>query len=731
LSFRFENITIDFSVGDSIALALLRAGFHPSGGGCLCLAGDCPHCLATVDGIPYVRSCRVTARSGMEVTAQAPGASPPLPVTAVPIPPASRRRCDVVVIGQGRSGKAAAESARALGRQVITIDSAQGQEAVGIYAGPLVVVRSPDGLEEIHAHEVVIATGALEEQPVCPGNELAGIVTTRAASQLAAAGVDLGQVVAVGRAPDGVSATAVEGRPVRFEGTTRVAAVVVRGPDGRESRHRADTVVVGLGLFPRDVLARMGPGSNVTTVGAAAATTAMADLPPSPESGVVCPCSAVEVSDLESVWERGFTEMELLKRATLAGTGACQGAVCLPHMLAFLAARADAVAAPFTARPVARPITMAEAAAGAYLTAVRRTALHDEHLEAGALMDRFGGWWRPWHYGDPDAEYRAVRTAVSVGDVGTLGKILVSGPDAVELLERVYPTHIDDLRPGRSRYVLLLNERGHVIDDGMVFRQTDTRFLLTFTSAGAGYAEMWLRDWAETFDLDVHILDRTVSWGAINVTGPLADQLLSRAGLDSPPRYLAHGEHAVAGVPCKIFRLSFTGEISFELHHQADRSVELWRALLRLGADLSIRPHGLKALFALRLDKGHVIVGMDTEFDSTPRRLGMEWAVKMDKADFIGRHSLTRTNRLPLDKKLVGLTMEGEPAEEGAILTLDGRFNGYVTSSNWSSALDGAVMLGWIRPVAGTWPDRLECAGRIATVAPIPFYDPEGRRARA
>jgi len=159
--------------------------------------------------------------------------------------------------------------------------------------------------------------------------------------------------------------------------------------------------------------------------------------------------------------------------------------------------------------------------------------------------------------------------------------------------------------------------------------------------------------------------------------------------------------------------------------------VELWRALLRLGADLSIRPHGLKALFALRLDKGHVIVGMDTEFDSTPRRLGMEWAVKMDKADFIGRHSLTRTDRLPLDKKLVGLTMEGEAPEEGAILTLDGRFNGYVTSSNWSSALDGAVMLGWIRPVAGTWPDRLECAGRIATVAPIPFYDPEGRRARA
>lgn len=346
-------------------------------------------------------------------------------------------------------------------------------------------------------------------------------------------------------------------------------------------------------------------------------------------------------------------------------------------------------------------------------------------------MDRFGGWWRPWHYGDAGAEYQAVRTGVSVGDVGTLGKLLVSGPDAVDLLERVYPTHIADLPPGRSRYVLLLNERGHVIDDGMVCRQTDTRFLLTFTSAGAGHAERWLRDWVETWGLRVHILDRTAGWGAINVTGPLASELLTRAGLSSPPRYLAHGDYTVAGVPCKVIRLSFTGESSFELHHQADRSAELWRELLRLGADLSIRPHGLKALFALRLDKGHVIVGMDTEFDSTPRRLGMEWAVKMDKPDFIGRHSLTRTDRLPIDKKLVGLTMAGEAPDEGAMLSFEGRLNGYVTSSNWSAAVGRAVMLGWIRPQAGTWPERFECNGRIATVVPLPFYDPEGGRARA
>ena len=120
------------------------------------------------------------------------------------------------------------------------------------------------------------------------------------------------------------------------------------------------------------------------------------------------------------------------------------------------------------------------------------------------------------------AEYWAVREAVSIGDVSTLGKLIVSGPDVVELLERLYPCHVADIRPGRSRYALLLNERGHVIDDGMICRESETRFVLTFTSGGAANAEMWLRDWIETWGLRVQVLDRTMSLAAINVTGPLA-----------------------------------------------------------------------------------------------------------------------------------------------------------------------------------------------------------------
>jgi sarcosine oxidase subunit alpha len=345
-------------------------------------------------------------------------------------------------------------------------------------------------------------------------------------------------------------------------------------------------------------------------------------------------------------------------------------------------------------------------------------------------MDRFGGWWRPWHYGDAVAEYWAVRTAVSLGDVSTLGKVVVSGPDVVEALERLYPCHVADIKPGRSRYALLLNERGHLMDDGMILRDAEDRFTLSFTSGGAANAEMWFRDWIETWGLRVHVMDRTASLGAINVTGPLASTLLRRAGLADPPRMLGHVRADVAGIPCHVMRLSFTGEASFELHHPIDRSVELWRALSELGADLGIRPHGLQALFGLRLEKGHVIVGMDTELDTTPRRLGMDWAVRMEKPRFIGRAALERTAKLPDERRWFGFEMAGEAPVEGTPIRHRGEIVGNVTGS-WTSPLLGrAVMLGWLRR-GEPWPETVEIDGRAATRVPTPFHDPEGVRARA
>jgi sarcosine oxidase subunit alpha len=229
----------------------------------------------------------------------------------------------------------------------------------------------------------------------------------------------------------------------------------------------------------------------------------------------------------------------------------------------------------------------------------------------------------------------------------------------------------------------------------------------------------------------VRSLNQTTSVGAINVTGPQARELLARAGLTDPPGYMAHSSAEVAGVPCRVFRLSFTGEMSYELHHPADRSVDLWRALLDLGDDLAILPHGMDALLRLRLEKGHILIGQDTDYDSTPRRLDMDWAVDLSKPDFIGRHAVTRTDRLPLDKQLVGLEMEGEAPLEGVSVWLGDVYAGYVTSACWSPVLGKSVMLAWVGLFDGAVPDAVSVEGRTARRVPIPFYDPEGARARA
>jgi glycine cleavage system aminomethyltransferase T len=715
LTLTFAGRELPFADGDTVLDALLRNDVQV--GAPLCTTGDCPNCLATIDGVSYVRTCQTPADAAGDVMLHGPAEAPPLPSPDVaPAAPVTirHRTADVVVIGGGRTGAAAAEQRREAGEEVVVVDTGDGAEAIGVYAGPRVVIRTDGGLESIDCDEVVVATGSVEIQPIVPGSDLPGVVTPRAAARMRTREVDLGVVVDVG--PE----------VVRFEGDGRLQHVVV-SVDGSERRIAADTAVVDLGRYPRDALLRMGAGLAVSGIGS---VTEEATLPRCPESGVVCPCAGVTIGQLDDVWDRGFREMELVKRSTLAGTGTCQGSVCIPYLRAHLAERGPGPQPAFTARPVARQVTMAEAGAGEHLPASPRTALDDLHRELGATMDRIGGWWRPWTYGDSDDEYAAVRSAVSLGDVSTLGKMLLTGPDAEAAVQRLYPTDVTTIRQGRCRYALMLDERGYVFDDGMICRLEDG-FLLTFTTGGATMAEMWVRDWVDSWGFDVRILNQTFMLGAINVTGPAAGPLLERAGATDLPRFLGHATAEVAGVPCTIMRLGFTGEVSYELHHPVGRSVELWQTLMDLGADLDIRPHGLDALTRLRLDKGHILVGQDTDYDSTPRRLDHAWAVSMDSGDFIGRHALTRTDRIPLDRMLVGFTTEGEAPLEGAVIWNDDDYAGYVTSAAWSPTVGKGVALGWLDLVGGELPRRVRIESLEATRVDLPFYDPEGRRSRA
>ena len=694
--------------------ALARAGIHPTGGGILCATGDCASCVVEIGGTAYVRSCQTPASDGLEVQSHPVGVPPSLPpsVAAEVAVTVRNVHADVAVIGEGRSGSQAAAEAREAGHSVVTFDAVRGEEVVGVFPGPMVAVRTPEGMVHAHVERSIVATGSAAVVPVCPGNELRGLLTPQAADTFREADVELGHVVEISEPP------------VRILGAERVSGVELA--DG--SVLECDTLVVDLGRVPRDHVARMSADLEVEVVGSAASAGV---VPACPSAGVVCPCNGTTVDDLHDAWARGFTQMELLKRATLAGTGTCQGSMCTPYLRSFLADQGGEVPDAFTARPVVRQATLDELAAGRQFPAVPRTALHQEHLGLGATMDRLGGWWRPWTYGDTDAECLAVRRAVSLGDVGTLGKFLVAGPDAEAALQRLFPTDVATIRPGRARYVLLLDERGHVLDDGMILREADgERFYVTVTSSGATVAEMWFQDW--TADFDVRWMNVTMSLGAINVTGPRATELLSGVGLTEPLRMLGHRTGTIADVDCRIVRLSFTGEVSYELHHDWSRSVELWRALLDAGADLGIRPHGLEALTRLRLEKGHVIVGQDTDYDTTPRRIAHDWAVNLDKGDFVGRSAVVRTNRIPLDKQLVGLTVDGPPPFEGALLHHDdGEYAGYVTSSGWSTSLGQSVLLAWVLLHNGELPTTVQVEGATAARVPLPFYDPEGDRLRA
>jgi sarcosine oxidase subunit alpha len=245
--------------------------------------------------------------------------------------------------------------------------------------------------------------------------------------------------------------------------------------------------------------------------------------------------------------------------------------------------------------------------------------------------------------------------------------------------------------------------------------------------------EAWLRDWADRWELRAHVIDQTAMLGAINVAGPRARELLERL-TDEPLDatsipYPGHREIDVAGVPCRAIRVGFVGELSFELHHPRSRGVELWDALLRAGADLGIRPHGLDALDVLRLEKGHLYLGQDTLPDDHPAKLGLGWAVAMDKPAFVGRAALERMAAIPLERKLVGLAFDGVP-QRGAPLRLGDRIVGRVTSCARSEALGRAIGLGWLRST--DWgSERLIAGDAAAEVVPTPFYDPEGVRLRA
>jgi sarcosine oxidase subunit alpha len=457
----------------------------------------------------------------------------------------------------------------------------------------------------------------------------------------------------------------------------------------------------------------------------------------------VCLCEDVTEKDVEQAVAEGFDNIETLKRYSTANMGPCQGKMCGQAVIeacARLTGRDVNAVGTTTSRPPVVPVELGVLAADRIHHPVRRTPLHHWHEAAGARWMDAGLWKRPETYGDPLAEVRAVRDAAGLIDVSTLGKIELVGADAVELLERVCLNRWADLKVGRARYEAMCNEDGILFDDGVGGRLGPHHFYLTATTGNAEGVFQWLQLWRATWRLDVTLINQTATNAAVNLAGPRAREVLARlTALELSPAafpYMAVRQAEVAGVPCHLFRIGFVGELGYEVHCPAACAWHLWEALLRAGADFGVRPFGVEAQRILRLEKGHVIIGQDTDALSNPLEAGLEWLVRFDKPFFHGRETLLRLRDMGARSRLVGFHMtEGQQAPpEGCQVVEQGWPAGRVTSARYSPTLRRSLGLAWVPASRSAVGERFfirwNGADVPAVVAAVPFYDPEGARLR-
>ena len=385
-----------------------------------------------------------------------------------------------------------------------------------------------------------------------------------------------------------------------------------------------------------------------------------------------------------------------------------------------------------TARPPWVSVPMG-VLAGRPFEPAKRSAIHGRQREQNATVKWAGDWRRAYDYGEPEAEAVAVHESAGVIDVSTLGKLLVRGPGAGELLDRLYPNRFSNLKPGRIRYGVMTSDAGRIMDDGTICRLDDDSFYVTTTSSGAGAIEEWFGWWLATWDLEARVTDVTQALCAVNLAGPKAREILAGlTDLDTSPEgfaYLDGKQGKVAGVDALLLRIGFVGEVGYEIHFPAAYGEHVWDALVAAGA----RPFGLEPQRILRLQKLHVIVGQDTDSESTPYGAAMPWIVKLDKEqDFIGRWALEHAAEHPAEYALVGFTMaNGHVPTEGAVVLPGGQ----VTSSRHSPQLGKAIGMAWVP--AGQAEDGAEItisdegATYAATVTTSPFFDPEGEVLRS
>ncbi|MFG2746900.1 sarcosine oxidase subunit alpha family protein [Streptomyces sp. PAN_FS17] len=471
----------------------------------------------------------------------------------------------------------------------------------------------------------------------------------------------------------------------------------------------------------------------------------------------------VTVDDLARATGAGLRSVEHTKRYTTAGTANDQGrtsGVLAGGIVAELLGVDVSELGTTTFRPPYVPVSFAALAGrdrGALSDPVRTTALHEWHVAHGALFENVGQWKRPWYYPlageDMETavlrECRATRESVGFMDASTLGKIDVQGPDAAVFLDRLYTNMMSTLKVGMIRYGVMCRPDGMVFDDGTVIRVAQDRFLVTTTTGNAAAVLDWMEEWHQTEwpELKVHCTSVTEQWATVALAGPKSRDVLGAlapelavANDDFP--FMAWRGTTVAGIAARVCRISFSGELAYEINVSPWQALALWEAVYEAGAPYGITPYGTETMHVLRAEKGYPIIGQDTDGTVTPQDLGMSWVVSKKKPDFIGKRSYARADTARPDRKhLVGLLPEdpGTFLPEGTHLIADGvlltppvPMLGHVTSSYRSAALGRTFALALVKGGRDRIGERLfaPVGDRLVpvTVASPVLYDPEGAR---
>ena len=475
----------------------------------------------------------------------------------------------------------------------------------------------------------------------------------------------------------------------------------------------------------------------------------------------------VAVTDIQLAVRENYRSIEHIKRYTALGFGTDQGKLSNVNGFA-IAAEALGKSIPevgtTTYRPAYTPVTfgtLAGAHVGETFEPRRYTAMHASHTTRGAEFENVGQWLRPWYFpksGEDlhaavNRECLAARHGVAIMDASTLGKIDIRGKDAREFLNRIYANAWSQLAPGKCRYGLMLDENGMVMDDGVTACISDTHFLMTTTTGGAARVLTWLEKWHQTEwpELEIYLTSVTDHWATSAIVGPKSREVLAKLCSDidlskDAFKFMDWRDGTVAGLPARVFRISFSGELAYEVNVDASYGHYIWEAIMAAGEAFDITPYGTETMHVLRAEKGFIIVGQETDGSVTPYDLDMAWAVSMKKPySFLGKRSLARSDTARTDRKqLVGLMPEDPSVvlKEGAQIIESPNqappvaMLGHVTSSYHSAFLGRSIAMALIKdglarrsdPARDTlyaWADGK--ATKVKLVSSV-FVDSEGAR---